>query len=104
MAEKINQIISEGIDQSKILIGDKWRDRSGSFITVTGCVFNRVSFTRDGYEHPCILPEARFMREFVCVERKQDPQKYTEWAANNKPLEKIQRLLAMIKENSGGSR
>lgn len=45
-------------------IGDRWLDSRGEAVTITGLSFNRVTFLRDGYEHPCIYPDGRFTREF----------------------------------------
>lgn len=39
-------------------------DPHGSALTVTLVRFNRVTFFRDGYEHPCSQSVERFMREF----------------------------------------
>lgn len=45
-------------------VGDRWLDSRGEVVTITGLSFNRVTFLRDGYEHPCIYPDGRFTREF----------------------------------------
>ncbi|EOM4946632.1 hypothetical protein [Citrobacter portucalensis] len=36
MAHKINQARPEGITQPEIRPGDKWRDKTGTFVSVTG--------------------------------------------------------------------
>lgn len=48
-------------------INDRWQDVRGEGVTVTDVVFNRVSFLRDGYEHPCVYPVSRFIKEFQFV-------------------------------------
>ncbi|WP_455811849.1 DUF4222 domain-containing protein [Pseudomonas graminis] len=45
-------------------INDRWKDGRGAAVTVTDIVFNRVKFIRDGYEHPCVYPKGRFVKEF----------------------------------------
>jgi len=45
-------------------INDRWQDRRGEGITVTAAAFNRVTFVRDGYAHPCVYPLVRFVKEF----------------------------------------
>lgn len=44
--------------------GDRWLDGRGEAVTITGVSFSRVTFVRDGYEHPCVYPVGRFTREF----------------------------------------
>lgn len=36
MAHKINQARPDGITQPEIRPGDKWRDKTGTFVSVTG--------------------------------------------------------------------
>lgn len=81
-----------GFAQPKIRQGDKWRDKSGGIIFVTGYAFNRVTYVREGYEHPCIFPAERFLNEFTRMEM----QTFTDWRAAVNPLGKIQKLRALI--------
>nr|WP_228745624.1 DUF4222 domain-containing protein [Escherichia coli] len=36
-------------------------------VTVKDNAFNRVKFSRDGYEFPCVFPLERFVKEFSFV-------------------------------------
>jgi len=99
MAQKINQARPEGAAQPEIRPGDKWRDKSGELVSVTGYAFNRVTYVRDGYEHPCIFPVDRFLREFSRVET----QTFTEWRTAANPLEKIHKLRELIHSRREGS-
>lgn len=65
---KINSgLIASGKTQPEILPGDKWEDKIGLPIIIESYRFNRVTFYRDGYGHPCIYPEQRFIKEFQPV-------------------------------------
>lgn len=86
-------------NNSAVVVGDQWRDRAGEKVTVTLYGFNRVTFLREGYEHPCVLPESFFVREFTRIE----PQQFTEWRAANHPLEKTKKLREMINSSREGS-
>lgn len=44
--------------------GERWLDGRGEVVTITSVSFSRVTFVRDGYEHPCVYPAGRFTREF----------------------------------------
>ena len=39
-------------------------DAHGQMVSVTAVAHNRVTFYRDGYQHPCVQPIERFMKEF----------------------------------------
>jgi hypothetical protein len=92
MAKKINQARPEGAAQPEIRPGDKWRGKYGELISVTGYAFNRVTYVRDGYEHPCVFPVDRFLREYTRIET----QTFTEWRAAAGPLEKARKLRELI--------
>lgn len=92
MAKKINQARPEGIAQPEIRPGDKWRDKTGVLVSVTGYAFNRVTYVRDGYGHPCVFPVDRFLREFTRAET----QTFTEWRTAGGPLEKARKLRELI--------
>lgn len=49
--------------------GQRYQDASGEVVTVHSVQFNRVTFFRDGYEHPCSQSVERFMREFKELEQ-----------------------------------
>lgn len=99
MAHKINQARPEGITHPEIRPGDKWHDKTGTFVSVTGYAFNRVTYVRDGYEHLCIFPVDRFLREFTHMA----PQTFSEWRATTDPLEKTRKLRAMINARREGT-
>ncbi|HGY2894783.1 TPA: DUF4222 domain-containing protein [Enterobacter asburiae] len=42
----------------------RYKDAHGALVTVERVEFNRVTFYRDGYQHPCVQSIERFMREF----------------------------------------
>ncbi|MFZ5102796.1 DUF4222 domain-containing protein [Enterobacter roggenkampii] len=44
--------------------GSRYKDSHGAVVTVERVEFNRVTFYRDGYQHPCVQPIERFMKEF----------------------------------------
>lgn len=88
-----------GLVQPEIRPGDKWRNKSGELVSVTGFEFNRVTYMRDGYEHPCVFPVDRFRREYTQIA----PQTFTEWRATTDPLEKTRKLRAMINTRREGS-
>lgn len=71
MAKKINQALPEGLAQPEIRPGSLWRDNHGRIVTVESYRFYRVTFYREGYVHPCVQPDQRFIKEFRPVEEKQ---------------------------------
>ena len=52
-------------------INDRWAEKGGVMITVNKVSFNRVTFTRDGYEFSCTFSQGRFVKEFTFVSRGQ---------------------------------
>ena len=42
----------------------RYKDAHGALVAVERVEFNRVTFYRDGYQHPCVQPIERFMKEF----------------------------------------
>lgn len=79
--------------------GQRWKDNLGQGVTVTGASISRVKFIRDGYEFPCEIPTARFLKEFTPIET----QAFTEWQSAANPLEKNQKLREMINTRSEAS-
>ena len=65
MAKKITGVPASGQALPEIRPGDKWRDKSGCAVVITGNQFNHVTYVRDGYSHPCVYPVDRFHREFT---------------------------------------
>jgi len=53
----------------KPLPQDHYKDNRGLLVTVQSVEFNRVTFTREGYEHPCSYPLVRFVAEFTFAGR-----------------------------------
>lgn len=47
--------------------GDHFIDGYGKAVTITACGVASVTFTRDGYQHPCVFPVPRFHNEFKRV-------------------------------------
>lgn len=62
---------ASGRSQPEISPGSKWRDSQGDIVTIKNHSFNRVIFTREGYEYPCTQPVQRFLQEFTPVEERQ---------------------------------
>ncbi|EBB6484638.1 DUF4222 domain-containing protein [Salmonella enterica] len=57
--------------QPEISPGSEWRDGQGDIVTIKNHSFNRVIFTREGYEYTCTQPVQRFLQEFTPVEERQ---------------------------------
>lgn len=51
------------------LPNDRYKDNHGLLVTVQSVAFSRVTFSRDGYPEPCIMPLARFVAEFTFTGR-----------------------------------
>lgn len=94
MTKKINQARPEGISQPEIRPGDKWQDKTGRLVSVTGYVFNRVTYVRDGYEHPCQMTDYRFTREFAYLP---DESANHQKAAVENGLSKVQEIKNKLK-------
>lgn len=69
MSKKLTGSTASGKTQPEIRRGDIWQDGYGELLTVTGIGFDRVTFVRSGYEHPCIYPLSRFENEFTSISR-----------------------------------
>ncbi|AYN28645.1 DUF4222 domain-containing protein [Buttiauxella sp. 3AFRM03] len=92
MKKKLNQAQPEGVAQSEIRPGDKWKDSHGTKITITHCTPNRVAYIREGYTHPCFCSPDRLRREFTCAK----PNTLTEWATTTSPREMAKNLRTLI--------
>lgn len=92
MNTKLTGFTASGQTQPEIRPGDIWKDSAGSKITIIDFVHNRVTYIREGYEHPCIYPVGRFYRDFIPVPAGAIP----EWCKSNNPLDKTQKLKEMI--------
>lgn len=49
------------------LPNERYQDRRGNIVTVRSVVFQRVTFVREGYAHPCLALLNRFHAEFKLV-------------------------------------
>jgi hypothetical protein len=83
--------------KAEIRPGDIYRDRRGECITIKAVSDLRVSFVRNGYVGECICSPDRLHREFTRV----IPETFNEWRELNSPLEKIQKLKALINARRG---
>ncbi|EAB5051750.1 DUF4222 domain-containing protein [Salmonella enterica] len=92
MAKQITGNTASGQALPEIRPGDKWHDKSGGMVLITGYQFNRVNYIRDGYTHPCISSVDRFRRDFSSMEGRS----FSEWRELNTPLEKAQKLRSQI--------
>ncbi|WP_208952523.1 DUF4222 domain-containing protein [Rahnella sp. ChDrAdgB13] len=97
MNKKLTGFAASGQTQPEIRPGDIWKDRTGSKITISSFVHNRVTYIRDGYEHPCIASVGRFSRDFVPV----PAGAVSEWCKTNNALDKTQKLKEMIQSQRG---
>ncbi|WP_447873761.1 DUF4222 domain-containing protein [Serratia fonticola] len=87
-------LASGGSAHPEIRPGDIYRDSRGVQITVTDYAYNRVTYLRDGYQHPCICTPERFEREFKRVRG----ETITEWCSKTPVSEKIEKLKKVIRE------
>lgn len=95
MNKKITGVAASGQTRLEIRPGDIWKDAAGSKITVTDYTRQRVTYIRSGYEHPCVSPVRRFLRDFIPLLAGALP----EWCQSNNPLEKTEKLKALITGN-----
>ncbi|HEJ7884124.1 TPA: DUF4222 domain-containing protein [Serratia liquefaciens] len=49
------------------MIGERYRDERGRMITVTASSYLEVTFKRDGYPEPCVVPLWQFDKQFKRV-------------------------------------
>ncbi|ULH09621.1 DUF4222 domain-containing protein [Serratia marcescens] len=49
------------------MIGERYRDERGRMITVTASSFLEVTFKRDEYPEPCVVPLWQFDKQFKRV-------------------------------------
>lgn len=45
----------------------RYKDASGALVTVHSVLYNRVTFSRDGYDSPCTQSVERFIWEYTEV-------------------------------------
>lgn len=97
MVKKMNRAQPEGFAQPEIRPGDKWRDIRGDIVTISAFGHNRVTYVREGYEHPCIFPVSRFRSEFTRIQL----DTFAGWRAVKNPLEKTRKLKELIASGRG---
>lgn len=52
---------------SKPQPNQRYKDAHGHRVTVTHADYQRVTFYRDGYEHPCVQPLERFSKDYQLI-------------------------------------
>jgi hypothetical protein len=52
---------------SKPQPGRRYKDSHGHRVTVVSVELLRVTFYRDGYEHPCVQPLERFDKDYRLI-------------------------------------
>lgn len=77
---------------------DIWQTSAGVKITIPSVTPGRVTYTREGYEHPCISPVGSFYRAYLPV----NTGAITAWCQENNPLEKVKKLRALIQAKQEG--
>lgn len=60
----------------------------------------RIVFVRPGYPDECFCSPSRLVRDFTPIKK----QTFQEWAQANSPLEKTQKLRAMINASREASK
>ncbi|QTL39847.1 DUF4222 domain-containing protein [Xenorhabdus budapestensis] len=48
---------------------DYYTHKNGETVQVLSVAFNRVTFVREGYTYPCIMPLSRFTQEYTYAGR-----------------------------------
>ncbi|MBD2800329.1 DUF4222 domain-containing protein [Xenorhabdus szentirmaii] len=48
---------------------DYYTHKNGDTVQVLSIAFNRVTFVREGYSTPCIMPVSRFTKEYTYAGR-----------------------------------
>lgn len=59
--------MSQGAGPRIPMIGERYRDERGRMITVTASSYLEVTFKRDGYPEPCVVPLWQFDKQFKRV-------------------------------------
>lgn len=59
--------VSQGADPRIPMIGERFRDERGRMITVTASSYLEVTFQRDFYPEPCVVPLWQFDKQFKRV-------------------------------------
>lgn len=92
MKKKNSGLTASGLSRPEIHPGDIFRDKSGRRVMIKTVSATRIVFVRPGYPDECFCSPSRLVRDFTPIKK----QTFQEWAQANSPLEKTQRLRAMI--------
>lgn len=92
MKKKNSGLTASGLSRPVIRPGDIYQDRHGKRVIIKTVSATRVVFFRPGYPDECFCSPSRLARDFTPIKK----QTFQEWAQANNPLEKTQKLRAMI--------
>ncbi|EOZ4486167.1 DUF4222 domain-containing protein [Salmonella enterica subsp. diarizonae] len=92
MKKKNSGLTASGLSRPVIRPGDIFRDKSGRRVMIKTVSATRIVFVRPGYPDECFCSPSRLVRDFTPIKK----QTFQEWAQANNPLEKTQKLRAMI--------
>ncbi|MGC2910338.1 DUF4222 domain-containing protein [Serratia marcescens] len=67
MLQRNTSVISQGAGPCIPLIGERYRDERGRMITVMASSSLEVTFERDFYPEPCVVPLWQFDKQFKRV-------------------------------------
>lgn len=95
MKKKNSGLTASGLSRPEIRPGDIYQDRHGKRVMIKTVSATRIVFVRPGYPDECFCSPSRLARDFTPI-KKQTFQTFQEWAQANNPLEKTQKLRAMI--------
>ncbi|EJZ6592837.1 DUF4222 domain-containing protein [Salmonella enterica] len=92
MNKKNSGLTASGLSRPEIRPGDIYRDKSGRRVMIKTVSATRIVFVRPGYPDECFCSPSRLVRDFTPIKK----QTFQEWAQANSPLEKTQKLRALI--------
>ncbi|EDB3973949.1 DUF4222 domain-containing protein [Salmonella enterica subsp. enterica serovar Poona] len=92
MKKKNSGLTASGLSRPEIRPGDIYQDRHGKRVMIKTVSATRIVFVRPGYPDECFCSPSRLARDFTPIKK----QTFQEWARANSPLEKTQKLRAMI--------
>ncbi|EFO7848945.1 DUF4222 domain-containing protein [Salmonella enterica] len=92
MKKKNSGLTASGLSRPEIRPGDIYQDRHGKRVMIKTVSATRIVFVRPGYPDECFCSPSRLVRDFTPIKK----QTFQEWAQANSPLEKTQKLRALI--------
>ncbi|EMB9355824.1 DUF4222 domain-containing protein [Salmonella enterica subsp. enterica serovar Newport] len=92
MKKKNSGLTASGLSRPEIRPGDIYQDRHGKRVMIKTVSATRIVFFRPGYPDECFCSPSRLVRDFTPIKK----QTFQEWAQANSPLEKTQKLRALI--------